>query len=52
MLQFLKIVFTDIHTIVLPKAHKASKMAFFTFLDGFLLDFTKVIPHNLHDEVF
>lgn len=52
MLQFLRIVMTDLKTNVLPKAHKASKASFFTFLEAFMLNFTKVIPHNLHDEVF
>lgn len=52
MLQFLKIVLSDIKSLMLTKAHKSSLAQFFTFLDGFLFDFTKVIPHNLHDEVF
>ena len=52
MLQFLKIVMGDLSTTVLPKAHKATKATFFSFLQAFFLTFTKVIPHNLHDEVF
>lgn len=52
MLQFLKIVLQSVKGLILLKAHKQSKVAFFDFLDDFMLTFTKVIPHNLHDEVF
>lgn len=52
MLQFLSIVMTDFKLTVLPKANKTSKLQLFSFLEDFLLNFTKVIPHNLHDEVF
>lgn len=53
MLQFLKIVLTDIKSVVLQqKALQKSKLQFLSFLENFLVVFTKVIPHNLHDEVF
>lgn len=52
MLQFLKIVFTDIKDSILARSHKNNRVVLFSFLENFLLNFTKVIPHNLHDEVF
>lgn len=52
MLQFLKIVLTDMKDGMLAKSQKNSRLALFGFLEEFLLNFTKVIPHNLHDEVF
>lgn len=52
MLQFLLIVMTDLKLTALLKASKASIALFFRFLEEFFFNFTKVIPHNLHDEVF
>ena len=52
MLQFLIVVFSDIKHFLLSHSHKRVKKELFTFLDSFITTFARIIPHNLHDEVF
>ena len=52
MLQFLIVVFTDFKSFLISKARKSIKKELYAFLDNFITTFARIIPHNLHDEVF
>ena len=52
MLQFLIVVFADFKSSLLSKARKSVKKEMLKFLANFITTFARIIPHNLHDEVF
>ena len=52
MLTFLNIVFDEIRMSLLKACRSRTRSALGNFLSGFIFTFAKVIPHNLHDEVF